>query len=76
MEPCTKLDQSALMKILEQKISQPNVPPEHPDIAILDECFILHLIREFPKTFGSISTMFLKNITRYKTNRIDIVFDQ
>ncbi|KAL4113704.1 hypothetical protein QTP88_017283 [Uroleucon formosanum] len=71
-----KTDKSALMKILEQKISQPNVPPEHPDVAILDGFFVLHLIREFPKTFGSISIMFLKNITRYKANRIDIVFDQ
>jgi len=71
-----KTDKSALMKILEQKISQPNVPPEYPDVVIIDGFFVLHLMREFPKTFGSISTMFLKNITRYKANRIDIVFDQ
>lgn len=64
------------MKILEQKISEANVPPEHPDVAIIDGFFVLHLIRDFPKTFGGISTMFLKNITRYKANRIDLVFDQ
>jgi len=71
-----KTDKSALMKILEQKISQPNVPPEYPDVVIIDGFFVLHLMREFPKTFGSISTMFSKNITGYKANRIDIVFDQ
>ncbi|KAF0748896.1 Uncharacterized protein FWK35_00021465 [Aphis craccivora] len=45
-----KTDKSSLMKILEQKISEANVPPEHPDVAIIDGFFVvLHLIREFQK---------------------------
>lgn len=71
-----KTDKSTLMKILEEKISEANVPPELPDVVIIDEFFVLHLIRDYPKTFGSISTMFLQIITRYKANRIDLVFDQ
>ncbi|KAG5893122.1 hypothetical protein JTB14_019325 [Gonioctena quinquepunctata] len=66
-------DKSALAKCLEAKID-PN-PPGYSDI-YLDGFFILHAMKEIPKTFGSISKRFLQMITKYPANRIDVIFDQ
>uniref|UniRef100_A0A2H1WQX5 SFRICE_024036 n=1 Tax=Spodoptera frugiperda TaxID=7108 RepID=A0A2H1WQX5_SPOFR len=72
-----KTDKSQLMKLIEKKIGD-NVdrPPPCFDLAILDGFFMLHLMKEVPVTFDSLSKNFLSMILRFKSNRVDIVFDQ
>ncbi|KAG5892350.1 hypothetical protein JTB14_011216 [Gonioctena quinquepunctata] len=69
-----KTDKSALAKCLEAKID--HNPPGYSDIYLIDGFFILHAMKEIPKTFGSISKRFLQMITKYPANRIDVIFDQ
>lgn len=65
---------SAFMNFLENRIASD--PPPNIDVVVLDGFFILHLIREVPKTFGGISKKILQMVTRYPAPRIDVVFDR
>ncbi|KAG5868946.1 hypothetical protein JTB14_005538 [Gonioctena quinquepunctata] len=69
-----KTDKSALAKCLGSKID--HNPPGYSDIYLIDGFFILHAMKEIPKTFGSIFKRFLQMITKYPANRIDVIFDQ
>ncbi|KAG5868788.1 hypothetical protein JTB14_001697 [Gonioctena quinquepunctata] len=72
-----KTNKSQSVKLIEKKIGD-NVdkPPLCFDIAILDGFFMLHLMKEVPVTFEVISKKNLSMIQRFKSNRVDIVFDQ
>ncbi|XP_056641528.1 uncharacterized protein LOC130448266 [Diorhabda sublineata] len=69
-----KTDQSVLVKCLVPNVDQE--PPRNTDVFIIDGFFILHSMKEVPKTFGSISKKFLQMITKYSARRIDVIFDQ
>ncbi|GFX71452.1 uncharacterized protein TNCV_2694401 [Trichonephila clavipes] len=69
-----KTDKSVLVKCLQSNTDQE--PPNSTDVALIDGFFILHSMKEVPKTFGSISKKFLQMISKYSTRRIDVIFDQ
>ncbi|GBP23630.1 hypothetical protein EVAR_80247_1 [Eumeta japonica] len=69
-----KTDKSVLVKCLEPNIDQE--PPRNIDVFLIDGFFILHSMKEVPKTFGSISKKFLQMVSKYPTRRIDVIFDQ
>ena len=69
-----KTDKSVLAKCLEPNIDQE--PPPNTDVFLIDGFFILHSMKEVPKTFGSISKKFLQMVSKYSTRRIDVIFDQ
>lgn len=69
-----KTDKSVLVKCLEPNIDQE--PPRNTDLFLIDGFFILHSMKEVPKTFGSISKKFLQIVSKYSTRRIDVIFDQ
>ncbi|XP_046481745.2 uncharacterized protein [Neodiprion pinetum] len=69
-----KTDKSALAKSLEAKIDHD--PPSHADVYLIDGFFILHAMKEVPRTFGNISKKFLQMITKFSASRIDVIFDQ
>lgn len=69
-----KTDKAAFAKLLEKRIS--SQPPPYTDVVILDGFFMLHLIKEVPKTFGSISKKILQMVTRFNATTIYLVFDQ
>lgn len=66
-----KTDKSVLVKCLEQNIDQE--PPHNTDVFLIDGFFILHSMKEVPKTFGG---NILQMITKYSARRIDVIFDQ
>lgn len=51
-------------------------PPVSSDVYVVDGFFILHSMKEVPKTFGNISKRFLQMVTKYPGQRIDVIFDQ
>ncbi|GFW70277.1 hypothetical protein TNCV_5131031 [Trichonephila clavipes] len=69
-----KTDKSVLVKCLQSNTDQE--PPNSTDVALIDGFFILHSMKEVPKTFGSISKKFLQMVSKYSTRRIDVIFDQ
>ncbi|CAH1107995.1 unnamed protein product [Psylliodes chrysocephalus] len=72
-----KTDKAQLVKIIE-KTMEDNIN-EHPlcfVIAILDDFFMLHQMKEIPQTFNGLSKKVLTMITQFKANRIDIIFYQ
>lgn len=73
-ETICKTDKSVLLKSLEGKIK--TIAPSHIDIVIVDGFFILHTLKELPKTFGNISKKILQTFTKYSSHRIDIIFDR
>lgn len=66
-----KTDKSALAKCVEANIDYD--PPRHTDVFLIDGFFILHCMKEVPKTFGNISKKFLQMITKYPGQRIDVI---
>lgn len=69
-----KTQKSALMTIVEKEV-QSSTPPRF-DIVIVDGFFLLHLMKDVPRTFGAISKKILQMATRSTAKRIDIVFDR
>ncbi|GBP29054.1 hypothetical protein EVAR_10870_1 [Eumeta japonica] len=69
-----KTDKSVLAKALEADIEHDS--PRISDVYVVDGFFILHSMKEVPKTFGSISKKFLQMVTKYPGQRIDVIFDQ
>lgn len=69
-----KTPKSALMKALEKSIEH-SAPP-HIDIFVIDGFFILHSMKDVPKSFGNISKKMLKMLTQFNSARIDVIFDQ
>lgn len=69
-----KTDKSALMKCLEKEVQHEQ--PHHIDVAIIDGFFLLHTMKNVPKTFGNISKKLLQMVTQFQAARIDVVFDQ
>ena len=62
------------MKCLEKDIE--HHPPEYIDILIIDGFFILHAMKDVPKSFGNISKKMLKMLTQINAAGIDVTFDQ
>ncbi|CAH0721911.1 unnamed protein product, partial [Brenthis ino] len=69
-----KTPKSALMKCLDKDIE--HHPPPYIDILIIDGFFILHSMKDVPKSFGNISKKLLKMVTQINASRIDVIFDQ
>ena len=69
-----KTVKSVLAKCLEPNIDQE--PPHNTDVFLIDGFFILHSMKEVPKTLENISKKFLQMITKYPARRIDVIFDQ
>lgn len=69
-----KTDKSALMKCLEKEVEHDE--PPRIDVFIIDGFFLLHTMRNVPKTFGNISKRMLQMATQLKASRIDVVFDR
>lgn len=70
-----KTDKSALLKCLEKEIKE-HEPPRCIDVLIIDGFFLLHTMKDVPKTFGNISKKMLKMVTQLHALRIDVIFDQ
>ena len=69
-----KIQKSTLFKSLEKGIE--HNPLSRTDILIIDGFFILHTMKNVPKTFGSISKQVLQMVTQLKSTRYDVIFDQ
>ncbi|GFY05337.1 uncharacterized protein TNCV_2207831 [Trichonephila clavipes] len=69
-----KTNKSALMKCLEKEVQHEQ--PHHIDILIIDGFFLLHTMKNVPKTFGNISKKLLQMDTHLKASRIAVIFDQ
>ncbi|CAG9834603.1 unnamed protein product [Diabrotica balteata] len=69
-----KTDKSVLLKCLEPNVDQE--PPRNTDVFLIDGFFILHSMKEVPKTFGVFQRNFLQMVSKYSTRRIDVIFDQ
>ncbi|GBP52408.1 hypothetical protein EVAR_4691_1 [Eumeta japonica] len=67
-------DKSALMKCLEKEVQHEQ--PHHIDVLIIDGFFLLHTMKNVPKTFGNISKKLLQMVTQFQASRIDVIFDQ
>lgn len=48
-----KTDKSALLKLLEKEVQ--STVPTHTDVCLIDGFFLIHCIKDLPKTFGSVS---------------------
>lgn len=69
-----KTQKSVLMKSLESGVE--HNPPPRIDILIIDGFFLLHTMKNVPKTFGSISKKMLQMVTQLQATRYDVIFDQ
>nr|XP_037875934.1 uncharacterized protein LOC105842686 isoform X2 [Bombyx mori] len=69
-----KTDKSALMKCLEKEVQHEQ--PHHIDVIIIDGFFLLHTMKNVPKTFGNISKKLLQMATQFQASRINVIFDQ
>lgn len=69
-----KTQKSVLMKSLEKGVQHD--PPSRIDVFIIDGFFLLHTMKNVPKTFGSISKKMLQMVTQLKATRYDVIFDQ
>ncbi|XP_011171576.3 uncharacterized protein LOC105204222 [Solenopsis invicta] len=69
-----KTDKSALLKILENKISTDH--PQNVDVIIFDGFFLLHLMRDIPLNLGGVSQKFLKMCVMSNAHTVIINFDQ
>lgn len=69
-----KTAKSVLGKCLEANIN--HEAPKYTDVFLVDGFFILHSMKEVPKTFGSISKKCLQMVTKFPARRIDVIFDQ
>lgn len=67
-----KTEKSALTKCLKVESSRSLIP----DIIIIDGFYILHCMKDVPKTFGSISKKLLKTITNNRASEIHLIFDR
>ena len=47
-----KTDKSVLLKLLEKNVE--SQAPTYTDVSIIDGFFLVHCIKDFPKTFGSV----------------------
>lgn len=74
-----KTDKAQLTKLIEKKAAicdKVIQQPSYFDIAVLDGFFMLHLMKEIPKTYDGISKKVLSMICKFNATRIDIIFDQ
>ncbi|GFW80337.1 hypothetical protein TNCV_2944701 [Trichonephila clavipes] len=69
-----KTNKSDLMKCLEKEVQHEQ--RHHIDVLIIDGLFLLHTMKNVPKTFGNISKKLLQMVTHLKASRIDVIFDQ
>lgn len=69
-----KTQKSILMKCLENGVEHD--PPSHIDIILIDGFYLLHSMKNVPKTFGSISKKMLQMVTQLPASRFDVIFDQ
>lgn len=69
-----KTNKAALLKILEQQI-EPHTP-EHTNVKVFDEFFMLHLMREVPATYGNISKKMLSMFCSNDAEIVVIAFDK
>ena len=46
------------------------------DVIIIDGFFLLHTMKNVPKTFENISKKLLQMVTQFQASRIDMIFDQ
>ncbi|GFY67179.1 hypothetical protein TNIN_145811 [Trichonephila inaurata madagascariensis] len=69
-----KTQKFILMKCLEKDVE--HNPPSHIDIVEIDGFFLLHTMKNVPKTFGSISKKMLHMVMQSNAKRFDIIFNQ
>ncbi|GFY58522.1 uncharacterized protein TNIN_185791 [Trichonephila inaurata madagascariensis] len=69
-----KTNKSALMKCLEEEVQHEQ--PHHIDVLIINGFFLLHTMKNVPKTFGNIPKKLLQMVTHLNASRIDVIFDQ
>ncbi|KAG8177889.1 hypothetical protein JTE90_001720 [Oedothorax gibbosus] len=69
-----KTQKSILMKCLETGVEHDQ--PSHIDIVVIDGFFVLHTMKNVPKTFGCISKKNLQMVTQLNAKRYDVIFDQ
>jgi len=62
-----KTDKSALMKCLEKEVQHEQ--PRYIDVLIIDGFFLLHTMKNVPKTFGNISKKLLQMVTQHYKRR-------
>lgn len=69
-----KTQKSSVMKSLENGVE--HIAPDRVDILLIDGFFLLHTMKNVPKTFGGISKKMLLLVTQFAATRYDVIFDQ
>ncbi|KAK5644894.1 hypothetical protein RI129_006194 [Pyrocoelia pectoralis] len=70
-----KTPKSAMVGVLTSNSTNDEVPRRY-DAVIFDGFFLLHTMKDIPKTFGNISKKIMSILTATHARRVDIVFDQ
>lgn len=70
-----KTQKSAIVPMFENLIGD-CIAPENFYIAVVDGFFLLHCLRDVPKTFGNLSKKILSTLKAMHASRVDIIFDQ
>lgn len=70
-----KTPKSAMVEVLKANITNDEVPGRF-DAVIFDRFFLLHTMKNIPKTFGNISKKIMSILTATHAPRVDIIFDQ
>jgi len=65
---------STLLSVLEKRIC--SQPPPHIDVTIIDAMFFMHLQKDLPSSFGSVSRVLLSKVCSCKGNEIHLIFDK
>ena len=65
---------SKLMDNLKKRVR--STAPVHIDVKVIDGFFFLHLLTEFPTTFGRLAAFVLKQLCHFGPARTDVVFDR
>ncbi|XP_077263749.1 uncharacterized protein LOC143898274 isoform X3 [Temnothorax americanus] len=71
-----KTVKSVLVKELEKKIEEMELPPSNVDFVIVDGFFFLNTLKEMPRSFGDVSKKILQCLVNNSASRIAIVFDR
>ncbi|CAH2096461.1 unnamed protein product [Euphydryas editha] len=67
-----KTDKSSLMKCLQVE----STAPTHNDFVLIDGFFLLHCIKDVPRTFEGISKKILQMLTNYSAPNVHLIFDR
>ncbi|XP_066595439.1 uncharacterized protein [Prorops nasuta] len=67
-----KTNKSVLLKLFKTDSNTPN----HTDIVIIDGFFLLHCIKDVPKTFGNLSKKILQMVTNNTAAEVHLIFNR